>query len=403
METTIQGFQEELESGCRRVRGAFAELLSEIGADSDTPTALALRLGINKTLAWRVAKLVAAGERSAVLEHLPRSEGLEILLSACRRLSASPGTLKAAKEAVAALERIVETHAGDRETLDMMLASNGEGGPQSALEGRRLAYLGNSSIFGVQARTRFALAVEAPSAADASRIDFALLGGLIGLRRLRTDTSVPLFIQHSYHDDGSPLNNAGTPLDTATAHGSGMPLVGEFCTAEASELAAFRAHTMTRYELKSGPVGNTAAMNWVFGWIDRGFGSIYRDERNEFGESSVRNSVPAERMVCDLLVHRDLPLPPPQAFLYGQLGAGLGYPYAGRERDLLPIAERVESLGRFPPTIGTPAVPRYGEMLRRVMTVGGWRVEEFVGYRLEMQYPPVPTVAVLRTRLPRRP
>jgi hypothetical protein len=397
-----QSFDQALDTVCQRLRGSMTELLAEAKAPMESPTELSRHLKLNKTLAWRASKIVTAVHPRAVLEFLPAGGSIDLLLDACQKAGSSPHAIAQTRDALAALGEVVETHAGDKATFDLILASDTTGGGTAALmEGRRLAFMGNSATWGIQGQTRFAANFIAPAAGEAGErgmLDFATLGGLIGVRRLRADVSVPLFMRHNYNDDGSESRRAfGESIDVPGAGPLDLPLIREFCTDNNASLTACPlTGSAIRYDLLPGPIGNTAQTNWVFGWCDRATVSKFRDPVNRYGECSVKNFVPVETLICDLFLHRGWRLASlPVAMLTGQLGGEFHVPH-WRERDRLPLPEAVESLGEFPPSPATPAIPRYTEMVRTVHARCGWDPADFVGYRIIIKHPPIPTTATLR-------
>ncbi len=409
--TTDPTFDQALDSVCQRLRGALTELLSEAGGSVESPTVLAKQLKLNKTLAWRASKIVTATNARAVLEFLPAGGSLEILLEACANAGSSASVVAGARDAIAALNKVVRTHAGDRDTFDLMLASMGAesgGGVAALMEGRKLAYMGNSATWGIQAQTRFAAYFIAPSEGEAGKrgqLDIATLGGLIGARRLRADTSVPLFLPFTYNDDGSSRRGVfGETVDVPGAGPLDLPLIRQFCSDGAESLAVYPlTDTSLRYDLLPGPIGNTALMTWVFGYWDRQSVNMYRDDSNQTAMVSTRNFVPAETTLCDLFVHKDVAMGSlPEGVLVGQLGGMLPLPGLA-DRDRLPMPEVVESLGRFPPSVATPAIPRYTEMVRTVYERCSWNASDFTGFRLSLKYAPLPASVMMRYRLAERP
>lgn len=386
-------FDFELDSRCRRLRGSLTELLSSIGVTHDRPTDIARRLQVNRTLAWKAARIVSCTDALETIDHLPGAEGVDILLDACANAGAPPSSIATVRTALAELEETVRTHAGDRHTLELMLASvsSANGSAERAIEARRLAFLGNSAIWGIQARVRFAAYFVAPAAEGGGMLDAAIFGGLVDVRRLRPDVSVPLFMLHMYNDDGTP--RTAEPLDAPAPE---LPFVREFCTDPLPALRGVRFPGGVRYELGPGPVGNTGRASWVFSVVQRRVASMYRDARNDVGEHATRVFVPAEMLQCDLYVHRDLAFPlPPQTLLYSQL-AGTMYPGPRGGGDRLPLAETVAAIGSCPPVPATPWMSRYSAMIEHAFQQGGWNADEFHGFRFAMRYPPIPTVAVLR-------
>ena len=139
-------FQTQLFSVVEHLRGALTDLLGGIGADSAVPYAVSRQLGINKNLSWKVCRIITTRDPFGAVEHLPGAQGVEILLDAAAEHGASDGSIEAVRSALLEFDRLVETHAGDRRTLDLMVASHHEA-PQAPIEeSRRLAFVGNSTI-----------------------------------------------------------------------------------------------------------------------------------------------------------------------------------------------------------------------------------------------------------------
>jgi hypothetical protein len=392
-------FKDDLDSLCQRIRGAMTDLLTEAGGEPEAPAALSRHLQVSRTLAWRVSKIATATKPLAVLEFLPRHGSIEILLSACQRAGAGERAVERIRTAVAALDELVATHAGDRETLDMMLADDGDTSTTAIMESRRQAFLGNSGIWGIRCRTRFSLTALGPNHAGDGLMDLAMLAGVVGVRRLRTDVSVPLHVRFGYNDDGSERTESQVDsLSGDWVTEDRVPLVREFSVGGDGELLATPDPTGgIRYELAPGPVGNTAQTTWVFGWRESAFASMYADETNHFGEHGVRNLIPAESLQADLLVHRSLPIARnAETMLISGLGGERLGQFAGVRFDYLPMPERLQSIGHEPPVVSSTVVPRYPDMVDLLMQRMKWDINQFVGYRLVMKYPPIPTVAMIR-------
>ena len=396
-------FQTQLFSVVEHLRGALTDLLGGIGADSAVPYAVSRQLGINKNLSWKVCRIITTRDPFGAVEHLPGAQGVEILLDAAAEHGASDGSIEAVRSALLEFDRLVETHAGDRRTLDLMVASHHEA-PQAPIEeSRRLAFEGNSTIWGVQGRARFASFFIAPSVEGDGMVDCAVVGGLSVVRVMRPLVFVPLFQQQAYNDDGTLRRPRRVPLDPDASPDDPSMLIRSFCSPNAPPLEAQRMSDAIRFELPRGPVGRSGLATWVYGWRTLRLGSLYRDEVNHYGEHPTRVVVPVEAMQSDLYLHRSLPLHDHiRGALYSQL-AGQPYMGADQARDELPVRERVEPLGGRPPVSSTPLIPRYSEIVRYSFERLGWDANEFLGYRFVMNYPPIPTVFVMRYDLAERP
>src|SRR5262245_44970872 len=147
----------EFENQCRasvdRLRSALIELYDSIGADPGKPQDVSRSLRVNKTLAWNVARLLQAEDSLAAVPHVPGASSLEKVIQASARNGADAETVAKAREAVADFRRMISAHAGDRPTLDLII--DGARSAKSPLElSRKLAFRGNSGLYGVQARTQ---------------------------------------------------------------------------------------------------------------------------------------------------------------------------------------------------------------------------------------------------------
>lgn len=384
------------------VRGALTELFSSINADPGVPYALSRRLGINKNLTWKICRIITTREPFSVVEHLPGPQGIEILLTAVANQGAPAGALDQVRAVLAEFERIVEWHAGDRRALDLILASQHATPLELAEESRRLAFEGNSAIWGLQARVRFASYFIAPAATDDGTVDAATLSGLIDVRRLRPEVSAPVFQMGTYNDDGTPRGDRRDALDTSGGSPDASMLIPAFCSAGAPPLAPVLHPGALHFELPPGPVGRTGLASWVYGWHTPRLASVYRDEMNQFGEYGTSVFVPVETLLCDLQIHRSLPFAHDvQRLLYSELAG----PYLGAAQrcDQLPVHEPLTTLGGSPPVVATPLLPRYSEWVHWTFEQLGWDARDFAAVRFVMKYPPIPTLLVLRYPLAERP
>jgi hypothetical protein len=395
-------FGNELAGAMERLRGALTELLACIEADPAVPYAVSRQLQINKNLAWKVCRIVTTIEPFSAVELLPGAQGMEIFLKAAAALDAPQTAIQSVRRALADFDALIETHAGDRRTLDLMLASHEQSPREPAEETRRLAFEGNSAIWGIQGRVRFGSYFIAPNAEDPTLIDAVNVGGLIDARRMRPDVTVPVFMAHAYNDDGTTRTASHEPLDPGAAADDPSFLMPTFCSPGAPALVPVRSGAMVRFELPRGPVGRSATSSWVFGARIPRLGSLFRDELNRYGQHSTRLYVPVEHLLVDLFVHRRLPLAADlSAALFSQL-TGESFRGVAREADRLPLRDSVIELGGRPPVVATPLLPRYSELVRWTFERVGWDASDFTCRRLVIKYPPIPTVLVLRYALPER-
>jgi hypothetical protein len=401
-----QPFEVELRSSLQAFRTALAEATAAIGAEVTRPQKLGRQLGLDKSLAWHLSKILTEDDAVAAIPHLPGKSGMRITLQSLAEAGVSADALHRLREANEQFDRVVDVHCGDRATLKMMLGHLDAGNGHAAVDEtqRKKLFEGASAVWGVQAETQVSAHFVAPSAGDSDRLDFATVSGLLGFRRLRQDAAWAIASVRNYADDGSPRPaEAFEPLDRSVAPGE-APLLREFCSDPPPELRVVPGPPgVTRYELVEGPVGNTAACDCISGWLSRSWVSPWRTEDDRFGEHLVQLSTPVKLVVHDLFVHRDVPFSlPPRTLLYSQLPGGPVYPQCGRDRGQLPLREDVIELGT-PPDVIIPELPRHRRITDAVFARLDGTAADFVGYRLKLRFPPIPTVAVFRHELPARP
>lgn len=402
MATTIT-FEEDLTTSFQVVRKALREMLDAAGADVTAPSDVARRLGLNRNLTWKLAKVLGEADIYTALQHLPGDEGLEIVSTAMGRVGVSADRLDAFRTAISRFDEVVRLHAGDRTTLDLILDSMGGAGSAERLEqSRKLAFRGNSGLWGLQAKVRTTTTFVAPSKTDPSMLDLCIVGGVVEFRRLRPGIRWPLFRPRQYHDDGTPiqLGPKEEPVDPASADPDSPMLIRSFCSENMPPIRAVRTRLGWDYEMGDGPVGNLGAFTCFFGRIVRNAVVKFRTEQDPFLDLLSSVTMPVETMIFDVLVHRDLDfLMSPKGMLLSSVD-GTG---PGQADQSIPLEARPTELSGRPPILGTSAIPRYDELTSFVFARGGWNPREFRALRLTIPYQPMHSVAVMRTELPEKP
>jgi hypothetical protein len=378
-------------------------MMTSVDADASQPQGLSRRFGLDKSLTWKISKIVQEDDPFAAVAHLPGPSSLRALVRAFEGAGAKADTIQAVRDAVAAFDRMVGVHSGDRITFDMMVDNLMVDGRQQRMEAhRRTLFRGFSATWGVQARVQVCLNFIAPSH-DPDWVDLAWLSGLIDFRRLRRDAVWAMASARKVQDDGT-LMSVGPlkAIDPEFADDGVAPLLGDFCSEPRPDInIATGPDGMIRYELLEGPVGNTAAASCVIGIHAKAFVRRTRQENDTLGEHGARLYTPAELLIHDLFVHEELEYAlSPTIHLYSQMPSGPVYPASGRDAGQLPLEEKVLPLGSSPPDPVTPELPRYGSMVQYVFERLGWNAERFHGFRFKMRYPPIPAIAVFRYALP---
>lgn len=394
-------FEVEADHSLRRLRHAFVTLLDHAGLAATKPMDLARQLGIDKSLAWKVHRMIYPEKSMDVVRHLPGPAGIRRFVRAIQDQANEASDLGLIEKAIQDLEHIIEVHCGDRATFQMMMNSVAdEPSEQIAEQHRQDLVRGASYVWGAHAKVLVRADYVAPSAEE-GMLDIASVRGLVDLVRFRPN--VPWILSHMRSTDNDMKQRVSVrrqAIDPTQKCDEAAPLLTEYCSKPLPETRRVPGATgFLHDELVESNVGAKGLVTCIMGERADAFASYYRDEHNNMGRHRFLVRTPADLMVFDLFVHRDLSTAmQPQFVLYSNLDleSGPAMTAAALERHRLPTMESIESLGAYPPRPATPEIPRYDEMVGYVFRQLGWREADFAGFRLKMRYPPLPTTAVFQ-------
>ena len=355
-------FEDHARIALGSVRAAIAGVLGSLRANPDNPQGVARRVGLDKSLAWKVSKIVQTDDPQNTLQHLPGLGGLQIFLRAARTAGASQESIAAFEDAISSFEEMMTLHAGDRSTLEIMIASFAPEGSRARDEAhRRSLYHGASYLLGFEARHWVAAVIVAPGSMERS-VRTIGLSGLLGLRRLRTDTPGVVELAPPDLFVGGRLVARDPSANVRTC-----PVGARLAPRIESRSGAL--------EVVAGEVGSTAA-----------FDVACRDDREFVRTASfarrVHVSAPVQSLCFDLLVHRDLctdEIPTVECTFDGP-----------NEERRLPCNEVVRDLGT-PADVSLTEAGEYPALVEAVVVELSASLEEFQAFRLEVKYPALRT------------
>ncbi len=395
-ELTTPDFETHCRDSVGNLRAALLAVYQSVDADPAQPQDVARRFKLNKNLTWKAAKIIQTEDAFEAAALIPGTSGLEILFDGFASAGAPDAIVSRARTAANELDRMIELHAGDRATLELVLDSMG--GIKPLERSRKLAFRGNSGIHGIQVHTRVTTHFIAPNADDPDMLDLALLGGVTRVRTLRPGPIGPVFQVMGYDDTGSvSYSRDRVPLEDHRSNGEARPgdpwLMRSFCSGVLPEITPVPIPHGRSYEFGPNPVGRTREFTCFFGFIDRALYPRHRDEHNHHGELISTVALPAEQLLFDLVVHRDLvEAHRPEVSLFGRLWESI---VSGARVEPLPCPSRLIDLGRGA-SLATPLVADYPEIVRAIEARAGWDHADFHCLRLVMEYPPMPSTVVMR-------
>ncbi len=394
-------FEPECKAAFDDLRAALIELYASAGADPRSPQDIARQFRINKTLTWSLSKIVSSTDPIATLPNVPGSTAMRSLLTAMQREGASPDAAERVRKAALALEKVVELHVGDRGTLELIVDGMGKNRDDHLEVSRKLAFRGNSGLWGVQSKTRLMTVFMVPNADDPDRIDIAIVRGYIGFRRLRSDVRWPIFQLRGWGEEDGPMTNRWQSLEERDDQPNGLPLLREFSTVDPVSIEEVRTARGLDYVMAPGPIGNSGAVDCFISDCERSAVGKYRTEIDTTGEFGATISVPTERLVFDLLVDESLDFAlSPEVRAYSGIFMERSEDAMPADQLPIPVPQNVSSLPGRPPVVATPHVPHYPKIVQFVQQRMQWPADRFRGCRLELTYPPMGSTILLRFKLP---
>ena len=402
MDSRSGTFEHAAARAIERLRDATSAAIKAAGAADLNSLALSRKLGIDKSLSWRMVRFTEEANAFSASKHLPGEAGLRIFARAIR---ASGNAAEAASELEASvdqLEGVITKHAGNRAAFQALLThcTDQPNADNRAVNFRRNAYEANAALWGIQAQTRLMMAFL--TAGEGNSVDVALVSGFIGLRRSRRDLSWPVARRRVLGHHGHTSEGLALPLDPAMAMDA-APMLSEYSTIRGESLRPIGTDHGFWYELPEGDIGLKGTVDCIFGERLPGAGPALRDGIVDDAEVMLRVDIPTEHILLEVFIDRKIPIhSTPTASQFSLLTGGSGENSPDRERGRMPIADQVQELGTDSRTWSTPVAPRHWEMVHDCMQWMSKRTADFGVYRVSMQWPLIPTAIVLSTQLGRR-
>src|SRR5678815_5665859 len=114
-------FIEEAKGVLQQVRTSLNALVEAAGADPSQPQEMARRFSLDKTLTWKIARIVGSEDTWSAAAHIPGRAGLRTFIDALERAGAPRERGESVREAMDRFEALVERLSGDRDTFEIML------------------------------------------------------------------------------------------------------------------------------------------------------------------------------------------------------------------------------------------------------------------------------------------
>jgi len=387
-----------------QVRSSLAQLIQSAGADPTKTRETARRLELSNNLIWPVSRFLNADDITTASGEVLDRLKFDKVCTACEAKGADPSLTQQTRQAIAKLHEVITVSAGDRQSFSLMLTGLGhEDVTQRQEDTRKMAFLSNSSLWGVQCRHSFKTVIFAPNADDPDYVDAIRIFGMIDFRRLRP-VAWPLYRMHGYYDDGSVRPGTGIPIEPPMDGPGSIPLLKDFCSDPLPALRSVKRDFGLQFDLKEGLIGNAGLLNCVIADRLVKWQSAYLiPDTNEYMGALFDLVTPLEHMLFDVFIHQDLPHSgPPESVLLDRLTAPRGYDPKNDALLHMPLSNKVLRLGSGLLGNASAQYPEYPRLVKHVFDQVGLAADDFLGHRLSIRYPQIPTAANLFWKSPEK-
>lgn len=382
------------------LRRSFAPMLASVGLERPRMSELRERLGLDKSVASRMARAIRAADAATALRDLPGAEMLERFIARCEEIGADGAAVAGAQAAVRALDEAIEAFPGDRASLASAVAVGGaadDGGaagdpvasPARLRAARRGAYDALLFAQGISCETTSCITILGPGRTP-GMLDQAMVIGTTGVRRLRRGNPYAvLSLQgHPSASEGySRTALGGAPLldDPSAA------LMPEFCSPAATQLRLERRGKFHSLVLDATVPPLDEPMDLAYGVVNLNFVPARATEDNRWTMTQYTVSRPCRLHVREVLLHRDtLPGSTPAAVFTVETVPADRPEILGPDRSRRGFVEHGAGfipMGRGFAMRGKPGEDFVVPMGMRAFEVLGWNPDEFQRFRMVVEYP----------------
>jgi hypothetical protein len=383
----------------RDLARAFTGVLDALPGGPPRPQWLARLLGVNIVLTSRLIKAAQQHDPLAVAHIIPGPEPLRRLLRAAEKKKIDPALIQDARAVVDRFERLIESEAGDRSSLDAIISGwLPDAREKIELLAKQSVYRGISQLLGTACDVEHYSAILYPSAQFPHRADQLWIIATRGLRRVRPGWVVKY---ETVHSDTPMLTVTGQPLSCL----DGI-FLEQFCSKPLPHLHVCHLGDRVQYTLVGDDVGVQSGVDLVHSTLLPGKKPISRgaDEPPQKTAVSIGIAMPSKTLVFDLLLHVDIyPGQHPTFNLYRTESDGAVDPNdASRDVDRLDVMESIQPLGQGIAKFRAADTPAYQDMIRYVCEMRAWDVTKLRGYRCRIEYPMYSSQVVFAFDLPPR-
>ena len=386
-DTALRRRAEETGEG---LRTSIETLLVELGKRGmRDQRAIQGALKLSQSAISRIISSVRSGDSLATLSSIPGPEALRQMVKGASSSGVDRDCVQKVEDAVADLEKFLDSEIGDRGTLEAVLSDwVHESRATFELRHKAAGFKAMSALRGVRADMVLSGAIIHPSASSPDVYDTIAIDALLGCRRIRPSGVLRLFGSHP-----SPEGARFTVTNLGGAPIAAMPdmLLPEFSTVPVDSIRTTHHGQFFETTVSELPLGKglEPGEDLICAQMYRG---LHRARRGDGPPSSGIGGwaePPAEYFLVDALLHEDVwPDAKPELRVYDTAVRGMTHPDdQARQGDRLDLLESVQSLGTGPEAFRIPEFARYPELVRSLCATLGWDAGKLRGYRCKVRYP----------------
>mgnify|MGYP007100051595 CR=1 FL=1 len=382
-----------IEAVGQRLRSELARLVKWLPQDSRSVRTMASFLAVDRNTCQRV--IAAVQPATGGSEAFCRLPGSKSLLELVKRVKAKGAPRELVAALSVAIDRLNETlaefdesHARIRARLEATIAIGAFQSDRGEIDRRRTLFEENARLFMRQMRVHSLITAVGPHAGEPAKVEQAWIRGLIGLRLEKGAQPLPLGIAST---DRAEAKNGPVatfnPLEKRTEPGQrASGLVEQFCSSPMPTLTTRGPEgsqvTVLDPSLANEGVSVDAAVATRISHV-----AHPRAKSPEIFHTSAVMLSPTAKFVFDVYLHRSLAIesvPACGAFQYTMAFSEdieENWPFR------LPGQYRLELLGPGLTNAGNAAWARHGDAAAYLFAQTGWPATEYVGHRLEIDYP----------------
>lgn len=402
LETRLRELSREL---CYALNTVLSEALGVTATGGPIrPILMTNQLGLDRTLASRIARALREPDELRGLYGLPTPQGLQLVERATKGHGASEEALAKLRSATESYGEMLASFRGGRGGLETTLAGwIPELRAKAERNARRTVFRGMSTLEGTQTGMAYAAIFLIPSKRDPERLDALVITIRADVCRLRVGESIPLVTisasgSNHWFELLTDLDGQDLESNNTSDRDPQRFLVEELCSQPTPALATVHEGESVTLEVVADALDVNVEATLGLAWRIPSFFVSYQSGANTHCHVSVKVLKPTERQVVDLFFHKDAMIQgEPVASVSKQLSVHHDQmhgppPETSPERMLAPTVERRRDSAS---TLANQDVPFYGSVVDTLKSRAGLDVSDFTLYRTSIDYPLVASELIL--------